>query len=217
MRLKSFFFWAKMKGDVTSFVSRCDVCRQNKPESGPTPGLLQHLPIPEHAWTHISMDFVEGLPNSMGKNVILVIIDRLTKYGHFLALSHPYTAQGTAKLFLDHIYRLHGLPVSILTDRDKIFTSSFWRELFKALGVQLNLTFAYHPQSDGQTERLNQCLENYLRCMTSNAPKQWLKWLPMAEHWYNTNYHSSLKTIPFQALYGYSPSYLYGTLHRHIE
>lgn len=101
------------------------------------------------------MDFVEGLPVSMGKTIILVVVDRLTKYGHFLALSHPYTAQGTAKLFLDNIYKLHGLPVSILTDRDKNFTSSFWRELFKALGVNLNLTSAYHPQSDGQTERLN--------------------------------------------------------------
>lgn len=134
MRLKSLLFWPKMKDDVISFVKKCDICKLNKPNSGPMPGLLQPLPIPEQAWTHISMDFVEGLPNSMGKNVILVIVDRLTKYGYFLALSHPYIAQGTAKLFLDHIYKLHGLPVSILTDRDKIFTSSFWRELFKALG-----------------------------------------------------------------------------------
>lgn len=110
-----------------------------------------------------------------------------------------------AKLFLDIIYKLHGLPVNIVSDRDKVFTSLFWGELFKLLGTKLSLSSAYHPQSDGQTERLNQCLEQYLRCMVHSHPKQWLKWLPMAEFWYNTNYHSSLKMTPFQALYGYQP------------
>lgn len=189
-------------------VKNCEVCHKNKNDSGPSPGLLQPLPIPDQAWTHINMDFIEGLPMSGGKNVILVVVDRFTKYGHFLALSHPFTAQMVAKSFLDHIYKLHGLPVSILTDRDKVFTSHFWKELFKILGVTLNLTSAYHPQSDGQTERLNQCLENYLRCMTSSCPKQWLKWLSMVEHWYNNNYHTALKLTPFQALYGYTPNYL---------
>lgn len=208
MRLKSFCFWPHMKQDVADLVKNCDVCARNKPDLSPYPGLLQPLPIPDQPWSHISMDFVEGLPKSQGKDVILVVVDRLTKYGHFLPLAHPYTSQTVAKLFLDNVYKLHGMPVSIVTDRDKVFTSSFWKELFSILAVTLNFSTAYHPQSDGQTERLNQCVETYLRCMTSATPKYWSRWLSLAEHWYNTNYHSATKTTPFQSLYGYPPPYL---------
>lgn len=101
-------------------------------------------------------------------------MDRFTKYGHFLALSHPFTAEMVAKLFLDIIYKLHGAPISIVSNRDKVFTSNFWRVLFKLMRTTLNLSSAYHPQTDGQTERLNQCLESYLRCMVSDCPRQWL-------------------------------------------
>ncbi|KAL0408452.1 UNVERIFIED_CONTAM: Transposon Ty3-G Gag-Pol polyprotein [Sesamum radiatum] len=152
------------------------------------------------------MDFVEGLPNSEGKNSILVVVDRFTKYAHFLGLSHPYSAETVARLFLNNVYKLYGLSLNIVTDRDKIFTSQFWSTLFKALNIQLSLTTAYHPQSDGQTERVNQCLETYLRCMCHLKPKSWAKWLSLAEHWYNTNFHQSLRTTPFEALYGYAPT-----------
>jgi transposase InsO family protein len=105
------------------------------------------------------MDFVEGLPSSESKNVILVVVDRFSKYAHFLALSHPYTAQDVVKLYMDNIFKLHGLPKVIVTDRDPIFTSSIWQSMFKSLRVELHLSSAYHPQTDGQTERVNQCLE----------------------------------------------------------
>jgi transposase InsO family protein len=108
------------------------------------------------------MDFIEGLPLSDHANTILVVVDRLTKYAHFLTLKHPYTAATVAKLFLDQIVRLHGVPITIISDRDKVFTSHFWKELLKALGTQLHYSTAYHPQTDGQSERVNQCLEQYL-------------------------------------------------------
>jgi hypothetical protein len=190
---------------VTEFVKNCAVCQKNKSENVPYPGLLQPLPLPDMAWSHVSMDFIEGLPKSQNKDVILVVVDRLSKYAHFLSLSHPYTASDIAQLFLDNIFKLHGLPKVILTDRDPIFTSAVWQTMFKAMGVQLHLTSAYHPQTDGQTERVNQCLENFLRCMCFSSPKRWHHWLSLAEWWYNTSYHTSLKTTPFQALYGFQP------------
>lgn len=111
-----------------------------------------------------------------------------------------------AKLFLAEIYRLYRLPKIIVSDRDPTFTSQFWQHLFKVMGTKLTMSTSYHPQIDGQTERLNRCLETYLRAMVLNEPRRWVKWLPLAEWWYNSNHHSALNTAPFQALYGYNPS-----------
>jgi transposase InsO family protein len=127
------------------------------------------------------MDFVEGLPQSGLANCILVVVDKFTKYVHFLSLKHPYTASSVAKLYLDQIYRLHGLPLSIVSDRDRVFTSKFWQELFSLAQVKLSMSTIYHPESDGQSERVNQCMETFLRCFTSACPKKWLQWLPLAE------------------------------------
>lgn len=194
-----------MRETVINYVKLCPVCQKNKVEHTPYPGLLQPLPIPDMAWTHTSMDFVEGLPKSQGFNVIMVVVDRFTKYAHFLSLAHPYTAQDIVNLFINNIFKLHGLPQVIVTDRDPIFTSQVWQSLFKTLGVRLHLSTAYHPQTDGQMEIVNQCLENYLRCMCFNSPMRWHHWLSLAEWWYNTSYHTSLNITPFQALYGFSP------------
>nr|XP_016437391.1 PREDICTED: uncharacterized protein LOC107763413 [Nicotiana tabacum] len=119
------------------------------------PGLLQPLPIPNQAWSHISMDFIEGLPRSKNKEVILVVVDRLTKYAHFITLAHPYTAVSVAEVFWKKIHRLHGISESVVIDRDNVFLSHFWQALFKLLGTQLHYSTAYHPQSDGQTEMVN--------------------------------------------------------------
>ena len=116
------------------------------------PGLLQPLTIPTQPWAVVSLDFIEGLPHSNRFNAILVVVDKLTKYGHFLPLSHPFTALQVAQLYLANIYKLHGLPTIIISDRDRIFTSNMWQELFKLTDTQLAMSFAYHPQMDGQTE-----------------------------------------------------------------
>lgn len=151
------------------------------------------------------MDFIEGLPKSQGFSVIMVVVDRFTKFAHFVAVKHPYTAASIAQLFMDNIVRLHGLPQTIVSDRDTIFVSAFWKELFKLYKVKLALSTAYHPQSDGQTERVNQCLEMYLKCAVQDSPTTWKAWLSLAELWYNSSHHSSLGCSPFKALYGYEP------------
>jgi IS30 family transposase len=135
------------------------------------------------------MDFVEGLPKSEGFDTILVVVDIFFKYAHFISLKHPYTAQGVAQVFLDTMVKLHGAPKTIVSDRDKVFTSSFWTQLFHLMGAKLLFSSAYHPHTDGQTERVNQCLEQYLRCAVHDHPHKRRQWLDLAEFWYNTTYH----------------------------
>jgi hypothetical protein len=149
------------------------------------------------------MDFIEGLPKAGKHDTILVVIDKFTKYAHFLALSHPYTTLSVAQLYFSTVYKLHGLPKAIISDRDEVFTSTLWKELFNLSDTQLLLSSSYHPQTDGQTERLNQCLEGFLRCSVHACPKEWPKWLSLAEYWYNTNFHSALGTTPFEVSYGH--------------
>jgi len=203
--MKKLFAWTGMKAAVTSFVRACLVCQQAKSDRARLPGLLQPLPVPTTAWHTISMDFIEGLPTSGNANCILVIVDSFTKYGHFLPLHHPYTASSVTKVFLSNIYCQHGLPSAIVSDRDRVFTSKFWQELFRLADVQLCMSTSYHPQSNGQTERLNQTLETFLRCFVHACPSKWSNWLPLAAYWYNTCTHSALGRSPFEALYGYSP------------
>jgi hypothetical protein len=193
-----------MHSIVHSYVQSCAVCQQAKPDRSKYPGLLQPLPVPSQAWHTISLDFVEDLPRSGHANSILVVIDKFSKYGHFLPLLHSFTASKVAKLFLDNVYKLHGLPHYIISDRDRIFTSSFWQSLFQLTGTQLNLSSAYHPQSDGQTERLNQCLETFLCCFVHTYPTKWLQWISVAEYWYYTSYQSALGHTQFEVLYGYA-------------
>jgi len=145
----------------------------------------------------VSLDFIEGLPKSGRNDTILVVIDKFTKYAHFLALAHPYTALSIAQLYFNNVYKLHGLPSAIISDRDRIFTSALWKDLFSLSDTKLLMSSSYHAQTDGQTERLNQCLENFLRCTVYACPKDWSKWLPLAEYWYNTTFHSALGITPF--------------------
>jgi hypothetical protein len=135
----------------------------------------------------------------------MVVVDRLSKYAHFMPISHPFTAAKVGNIFVLNVFILHGLPCSIVSDKDAIFTSSFWQELFKLEGTNLSMSTVYHPQKDGQTKVVNKCLEHYLRCYVGEKPKQWSTWLAMAEYLYNTNFHSSTKFTPFEVLYRIPP------------
>jgi hypothetical protein len=204
-RIRSVFYWPKMKQQLRTFIRNCDICQHLKAEATKPAGLLQPLPIPEHIWSVISMDFIDGLPKSYGRTTIFVVVDRFSKYGHFTPLKHPYTAPQVAQTFFEVIFRLHGIPTSIVCDRDPVFTGIFWRELFRLHSTKFNFSSAYHPQTDGQTEVVNRTIEMYLRCFTSSSPRQWAKWLPWVEYCYNTGFHSATKRTPFEIVYGRPP------------
>lgn len=206
-RIKQLFAWHGMKADIHDFVSQCTICLQAKPDHVKYHGLLSPLPVPSESWQMISMDFIEGLPTSSHANCLMVIVDKFSKYAHFLPLHHPFNAQKVAQVFIDSVYRLHGMPTHIISNRDPVFTSVFWQELFRLAQVELCLSSAHHPQSNGQTERVNQCLETYLRCFVHSCPRQWLKWISLAEFWYNTSFHSALGRSPFEVLYGHTPKH----------
>ena len=140
---------------VTNYVAACDICQRTKLETLKPAGLLQPLPIRYQVWDDITMDFIEGLPPSNGKNSIFVVVDHLSKSAHFLALAHPYTAKMVADKFVEGVVKLHGMSRSIVSDRDPIFMSHFWREFFKMSGTQLQMSSSYHPQTDGQSEVVN--------------------------------------------------------------
>ncbi|GJX84885.1 retrotransposable element Tf2 [Tanacetum coccineum] len=159
-KLGSLFYWKGLKKMVKQMVRDCDVCQRQKPDLSAYPGLIQPLPIPERIWKEISMDFIEKLPTSHGKSEILVVVDRLSKYAHFIPLAHPFTSSQVTQVLLDQVYKLHGLPESIVSDKDKVFLSNFWKVLFAELKVKLKLSTAYHPQTDdSRVEEVDKTLQ----------------------------------------------------------
>lgn len=148
-RLRADFHIPQDHQAVQDFVRACVTCQRNKSEHLHPAGLLQPLPVPSIVWADISMDFIEGLPRVQGKSVILSVIERFSKFAHFIPLSHPYTASSVACAFFADIVHLHGFPQSIVSDRDPVFTSNFWKDLFRLAGVRLHMSSAFHPQSDG--------------------------------------------------------------------
>jgi transposase InsO family protein len=204
-RLRRDFHFPNMKKLVQDMVRACDVCQRYKSEHLHPAGLLLPLPVPQGVWTDVALDFVEALPRVRDKTVILTVVDRFSKYAHFIPLAHPYSAESVAQAFFADIVRLHGVPQSLVTDRDPVFTSTFWRELMRLVGAKMHMTTAFHPQSDGQSEAVNRVIIMYLLCFTGDRPRQWLRWLPWAEYTFNTAYQSSLKDTPFRVVYGRDP------------
>jgi hypothetical protein len=155
-------------------VRRCSTCQRNKTETLQPASLLQPLEVPSQVWADISMDFIEGLPKVGGKSVILTVVDRFSKYAHFIALGHPYTAASVARAFFDDIVWLHGFPSSIVSDRDSVFTGNVWCDLFRCAGVKLRMSTAFHPQTDGQSKVVNKVIAMYLRYVTGDRPRAWV-------------------------------------------
>jgi hypothetical protein len=202
------FWFPRLRHFVHQYVSGCDLCARTKPLRSKPAGLLQPLPVPPRPWTSISMDFIVGLPTSPDSpaNAIWVVVDRLTKLAHFIPTTNTVDASGLASLFFNHVFRLHGLPKEIVSDRGSVFTSNFWSELCRLLGMRRHLSTAFHPQSDGQTERVNQVLEQYLRCYVNHQQNDWVSWLPLAEFCYNNTMNASTQHPPFYATYGFHPA-----------
>ncbi|KAL5752232.1 hypothetical protein ACOSQ2_022739 [Xanthoceras sorbifolium] len=200
--LKTHYWWSGMKRDISDYVSRCLVCQRVKAHQIPS-GLLQPIAIPEWKWDRITMDFVAGLPLTRSKHdSIWVIVDRLTKSTHFLPVRTDYSLDKLAELYIREIVRLHGVPISIISDRDPRFTSRFWGKLQEALGTRLNFSTAFHPQTDGQSERVIQVLEDMLRSCVIDFEGSWDRHIPLVEFVYNNSFQSSIGMAPYEVLYG---------------
>ena len=174
------YAWPKLRTFVEHFCKSCTTCKRSKAPRHKPYGLLKQLPIPEKPWNSISMDFIEHLPNSNGYTAILVVIDRLTKQGIFIPTVDEINAQELAKLFILHVFSKHGVPAHVTCDQGSEFISQFFQSLGKALDMKLHFTSGYHPEGDGQTERLNQTLEQYLRIFCNYQQDNWNELLPLA-------------------------------------
>ncbi|CAI7740239.1 unnamed protein product [Closterium sp. NIES-53] len=204
--IAKYYYWPGMAADVQQFVTFCDTCQRMKSSKQKKTGLLQPLPVPEQPWQVVSLDFMTGLPStSRGHDSILVVIDKFSKMGHFIPTNATAIAEATARLFFDRIITIHGIPATLISDRDPKFTSKLWKELMGLLGTKLAISSAYHPQTDGQTEQLNQVVEQLLRTACKDDVSHWDTQLPTLEFAYNNASHAATGKTPFFLCYGREP------------
>ncbi|GJP69600.1 hypothetical protein CLOP_g592 [Closterium sp. NIES-67] len=200
------YYWPHMADDVQKFVTSCDTCQRMKSSKQKKAELLQPLPVPEQPWQVVSLDFITGLPpTTSSHDAILVVIDKFSKMGHFIPTHTTARTEETAQLFVRHIISQHGIPTTLISDRDPKFTSKFWKELMSFLGTKLAMSSAYHPQTDGQTERLNQIVEQLLRAACKDDISKWDLHLPVLEFAYNNATHAATGQTPFFLCYGRYP------------
>ena len=186
-----------MRKDARRYIRNCHTCQRSRTPRHRPSGILRPLPIPYRPWSSISMDFVTGLPWSNGNDAIWVVVDRFTKMRHFVPCRTTTKAPDLANLFLHHVWKHHSLPQDIVSDRGPQFASDFWRQLCSRLGISPRLSTAFHPETDGQTERANQTMEQYLRAFVSHQQDDWSDWLPMAEFAANNQQSETTQTTPF--------------------
>jgi hypothetical protein len=200
------FWWKSLVGDVAKFVSTCVACQRNKARCHKPYGLLHPLPVPEKPWRTVTFDFIVKLPKtSRGNDSICVFVDKLTKLIHFVAYKEEVSAKKSAELYVDHVFRLHGLSCEFITDRDPRFTSAFWQEITVLLGTRSVMSSSFHPQTDGQTESVNQTLKTYLQFFVSVGLNDWNTLLSRAEFAQNAAINETIRTAPFKLTYGYHP------------
>ncbi|GKC45888.1 putative reverse transcriptase domain-containing protein [Tanacetum coccineum] len=201
--LKLLYWWPNLKADIATYVNKCLTCAKVKDEHQKSSGLLQQPEIPVWKWERITMDFVSGLSRTpSGYDTIWVIVHRLTKSAHFLPMNKMDSMEKLTQLYLKEVVYRHDVPILIISDRDSHFMSRFWRSLQKALGINLDMSTAYHSQTDGQSERTIQTLEDMLRACVIDFGSSWDGHLPLVEFSYNNSYHISIKVAPYEALYG---------------
>ena len=199
------YYWPKLQRDVEDFVRSCEICARSKKSTQQPLGLLNPIKPPKQPWTEVTMDFVELPMTEKGNNYAAVIIDRLSKMGHFIACKKTITASEFAERFLRGVVKYHGFPKKIISDRDNRFTSKFWRELFAKFGTRLGMSSAYHPESDGQSENRVKVLRTLLRSFAQEHGHEWDQYLHLAEFAYNNAKNATTKKTPFEVVYGYRP------------
>jgi hypothetical protein len=199
------YYWPNLKDNAEDYVKTCLTCQQNRTLNKKQAGLLQPLLIPKGPWESVSMDFMVSLPPSKGFDAIMVVVDRFSKMAHFIPTKDEATAQEMGRLFFSHIFKHHGLPKDIVLDRDLKFTSKFWRALWKRMGSELKMSTSFHPQTDGQTERVNLVIQQFLRNYVAADQQDWVDHLELAEFCYNNSTHSATGSTPFQMVTSKSP------------
>jgi transposase InsO family protein len=204
--------WPTIRKDLERYVRNCATCRRIKSSTQKPQGLLHPLPIPTRRWQDISCDFVTGLPLSRGHTAILTVVDRLTKMRHFIPCTDKVTAKDTAQLFLDHVWKLHGLPDTVTSDRGPQFVSELWNEICKRLQIKVKLSTGYHPQTNGQSENGNKQIEQFLRGYVNYYQDDWASWLAVGEFALNRGLSTATGMAPFFANYGWFPRLSFDTV-----
>ena len=199
------YWWPGITKFVFDYVDGCDPCQRYKNIPQSPAGKLMSPETPTEPWKNVSADFIVGLPEVQGFDALLVVVDRAKKMVHAVPTTSETSALGLAKLYRDNVWRYHGLPDSIISDRGPQFAAELMKELNKLLGIQTKLSTAYHPQTDGQTERMNQEIEQYLRMFVSHRQDDWPEWIAIVEFLYNNKIHTTMQMSPFFANYGYHP------------